>query len=149
MHTSHIIIIIADKYIRCLLRLWEGLFISASPLTSPSFYSAMYPSCAHPHPLYLAHTDAHVTPSQTGPHSCGSSGIAFLPRESLHWWPGSLSHEKCLFLSTHCRSKFPSRQRSFKKYGEDLFPWRNVGGQERVMAKSVSTTRGLLFHMST
>lgn len=52
-------------------------------------------------------------------------------------------------LKCTAKAGFLQDEDRYSKYEEDLFPWGDVGGQKRVMAKSEITTRGLLILMST
>lgn len=127
-HITHKLI----RDIRSVFHLSESLFIAPKPnsFTSlPLFYSVMYHSLTSISP---PHT--HMTPSKIRKHSIGGSGTAFSPGEAC-----MVAWVTVIRVISVFSSRFPSRERSYNKYDEDLFPSGDVGGQKRVMAKTVIT----------
>lgn len=75
-----------------------------------------------------------MTPSQIRTHSIGGSDTAFPPGEAC-----PVVWVTVIRVISVLSSRFPSRERSYNKYDEDLFPSGDVGGQKRVMATTVIT----------
>lgn len=135
-HVTHKLI----RDIRFVLGLSERLFIAPKhdSFTSLSlFYSVVYRSLTSISPSHThTHTNTLLTPSQIRKHSIGATGMAFSPGEAC-----TVAWVTVIRLISVLSSWFPSRERSYNKYDEDLFPSGDVGGQKRVMARTVITFR--------
>lgn len=133
-HITHKLI----RDIRFEFRLSESLFIApkCNSFTSPYlFYSVLYRSLTSISPSHThTHTDTLMTPSQIRKHSIGGCGTTFSPGEAC-----TVAWVTVIRAISVLSSRFPSRERSYNKYDEDLFPSGDVGGQKRVMAKAVIT----------
>lgn len=133
-HVTHKLI----RDITFVFGLSERLFIAPKhdSFTSLSlFYSVVYRSLTS---ISTSHTHTYklLTPSQIRKHSIGATGTAFSPGEAC-----TVAWVTVIRLISVLSSWFPSRERSYNKYDEDLFPSGDVGGQKRVMARTVITFR--------